>query len=383
MSHLGTSRVFTQLFLLCILATATAVRADELFQYEAAEHEKGRLQYVDGLPVLELEGSPAEMGRQAAALTSDAAKQLISYPKKLATARAGGRGWARLEKTGRPLLANFPAHHKEELEAFARQAGIDAGEMAAANVMVDVYRVFGCSSLLVEPHRSATGGMLFGRNLDFYSLGIIHKYTVVTIYRPTGKHAFASVGFPGLVGCLSGMNDAGLALAVHEVFTTRDGSPMLDKRGTPYALCFRRILEECTTIEEAEKLLKGMKRTTLLNLAICDRQHAGVLEITPKNVVLRRSEDGICACTNHFRTDTLTSHILQCRRYKTLREMGGNDKLDVSFVAEKLHAVNQGQLTLQTMIFEPQSLKLHLAIGSRPASQARLKEVDLSKLLGK
>jgi isopenicillin-N N-acyltransferase-like protein len=383
MSRLATSRAFMRLLLLCLLATATAVRAGELFQYEAAEFGKARLQYIDGLPVLELEGSPAEMGRQAAALTSRAAKQLIGYPKRLATARAGKRGWAKVEKTGRPLLANFPPHHKEELEAFARQAGIDAGTVAVANVMVDVYRVFGCSSLLVEPQRSATGGMLFGRNLDFHSLGIIHKYTIVTVYRPTGKHAFASVGFPGLVGCLSGMNDVGLALAVHEVLTTRDGSPMLDKRGTPYALCFRRILEECTTIEEAEQLLKQMKRTTRLNLALCDREHAGVLEITPKNVVLRRSEGGICACTNHFRTATLTGHIPQCRRYKTLREIGGDDKLDVSFVAKKLHAVNMGQLTLQTMIFEPKSLKLHLAIGTRPSSQERLKEVDLSKFLGK
>ena len=146
MSRLGTSRAFTRLFLLCILATATAVRAAELFQYEAAEFEKGRLQYIDGLPVMELEGSPAEMGRQAAALTSHAAKQLIGYPKKLATTRAGKRGWAKVEKTGRPLLANFPPHHKEELEAFARQAGIDTGTVAVANVMVDVYRVFGCWS---------------------------------------------------------------------------------------------------------------------------------------------------------------------------------------------------------------------------------------------
>ena len=58
--------------------------------------------------------------------------------------------------------------------------------------------------------------------------------------------------------------------------------------------------------EEAEKLLKGMKRTTRLNLVICDREHGGVLEITPNNVVLRRSTDGICACTNHFRTGPMT-----------------------------------------------------------------------------
>jgi len=64
--------------------------------------------------------------------------------------------------------------------------------------MVDMYRGgFGCSSLLIEPSRSATGGPLFGRNLDFYGRGILHKYSLVAVYRPDGKHAFAAVTFPG------------------------------------------------------------------------------------------------------------------------------------------------------------------------------------------
>ena len=164
---------------------------------------------------------------------------------------------------------------------------------------------YACSSLMVEPAKSRTGGVLFGRNLDFYTLGVLDRYGLVTVYRPQGKHAFATVGFPGLIGCLSGMNDAGLAMAVHEVHFTADGAPMLNPKAMPYTLCLRRILEECTTIDEAEKLLRDSERSTIISLAICDRAGAGVLEITPKNVVLRRGSDGICVNTNHFRSDAL------------------------------------------------------------------------------
>ena len=53
----------------------------------------------------------------------------------------------------------------------------------------------GCSTLVVEPGRSAVKGPLFGRNLDYPTLGFLQDYTLVTIYRPRGRHAFASIGF--------------------------------------------------------------------------------------------------------------------------------------------------------------------------------------------
>ncbi len=138
-----------------------------------------------------------------------------------------------------------------------------------ANTLTDMYRgSVSCSSLIVSPKRSATGGPLFGRNLDFYTLGLLDKYSLVTIHRPKGKHAFAAVGFPGLFGCLSGMNDAGLALAVHEVILSHDSAPMFNPKGMPYTFCFRQMLEQCATIEQAEQLLRTTPRTTLLSLAV-------------------------------------------------------------------------------------------------------------------
>jgi predicted choloylglycine hydrolase len=75
---------------------------------------------------------------------------------------------------------------------------------------------------------------------------------LVTVYRQRGKHAFASIGFPGLIGCASGINERGLAVAWLDASSTRDGSPAFNPTGTPLVCCFRRILEECATVEEAE-----------------------------------------------------------------------------------------------------------------------------------
>ncbi len=179
----------------------------------------GELKYMDGLPVLSVCGTPAEIGRQKAALTAEAIKKLAEYPNKLLE-RAGRKD--RLPKyleMCKALVPQLPADHREEMLSAAEQSGIDRDLGLEGNLLPDVYRGgFGCSSLVVDAAHSTVGGPLFGRNLDFYTLGILDKYSLVTVHRPNGKHAFVSIGFPGMFGCLSGMNDAGLALAVHDVF---------------------------------------------------------------------------------------------------------------------------------------------------------------------
>lgn len=355
---------------------------EDTFRYTEGTYKNAELKYINDLPVLCVEGTPAEMGEQAAALTAPAARFLISYPKELLSLIGRQQEWPKLIELGLSMRGQFPKAHLTELESYAQAAQLPRDVLMGVNTMVDSYRGdVSCSSLLVEPSRSATGAPLFGRNLDYFTLGKLHKYTLVTVYRPTNKHAFVSVTFPGLFGCLSGMNDAGLAVAVHEVFFARDHSPVFDSEGVPYLLAFRRILEECTTIEEAEKLLRSMKRTTRLNLALCDRQGCGVLEFTPKTVVLRRGEEGICACANHFCSKELATFVLPFR-YRTLMQAQQLPKLGLDDVTQKLDEVNLGRLTMHTMIFEPVPLVLHLAFGSCPSSALPMKRLELAPLFG-
>ena len=55
--------------------------------------------------------------------------------------------------------------------------------------------------------------------------------------------------------------------------------------------------------------------------------------------------------------------------------------LDVADVARKLQEANAGPLTMQSMIFEPATLVLHLAIGSLPSSAQPMQRLPLAELL--
>ncbi len=372
------------LFFLALSAALAMATAEEPARpFQEGRSGEGELRYINDLPVLIVAGAPEEIGRQKAALTGEVVKKILEYPRQLLQRAHRQDRLEKCKEMCKSLTPQLPEDYRREMRAFADLAGIDREAGTLGNMLVNVYRgSFSCSSLIVDAQHSAAGGPLFGRNLDFYTLSLLDKYNLVTVHRPKGKHAFVSIGFPGLFGCLSGMNDAGLALAVHEVFFSRDGSPMFNPKGVPYTFCFRRILEECTIVEEAEKLLRTTERTTLLNLAVCDREKSAVLEMTPKTVAVRRPIDGILACTNHFRTDELALTLFtRCPRYYKLIQSRKLDRLDVADVAKKMNEVNMGRLTVQTMIFEPAALRLHLAIGSCPASALPLKPLDLKPLL--
>jgi len=376
------------LILLLLLVFPAVGMAAEPFRYPEATHGKGELRYINHVPVLFVEGSPEEIGEQVAVLGTKPGRKLLNYPRDVLKEFWAGATWPVFVRAGTRLERQFPESQRRELDAMAR-AGVDREALVTANTMFDVVKLIACSTMIVDPQRSSTGAPIFGRNLDFPTAGYLQEYSVVLVCRPEGKHAFVSIGFPGLVGCLSGINEKGLALAVHEVLEASDGSRKFDPNGTPYAMNYRRILEECSTIEEAEKLLRSFKRTTRNNLAICDKQGGAIFEITPSNVVVRRPENGLCPCTNHFCSPELApkhveNRVYTCDRFDCLVEQSRkHPKLGVGEVGELLHLVNGGSYTLQTMVFEPSKLKLHLAIGSCPASALPLRTLDVGELLAR
>jgi hypothetical protein len=376
------------LALVCTLAAAGSLRADPPFRFPEGKCPHGELKYINGIPVLTVDGTPEEIGTAAGRLALQPAKRMASYPDDILREYYLAMFRIPLLHAGRLMVQRFPDDYRWEMEAVAAAAEVDRDLVVLGNTMFDLKKVIACSALLVEPDHSSTGGTLMGRNLDFPSLGYAHEYCLVTVYRPQGvKHAFATVGFPGVVGCLSGMNDAGLAVAVLEVAQVKMGERRFDGSGTPYALCYRRLLEQCSTIDEARAMLESMKRTGLSNLVVADRDGVATFEVTPERVAIRRGQKGTCVCTNHFCTDELKPTVginffSTYDRFATLTKVGELQRpLGPADLQLGLHAASHPKFTLQTMIFECGTLRVHLAAGTVPSSAGEMKVLDLAPLL--
>jgi len=366
---------------LVLIVLPVLLQAGEPFRYPEGKYGAGELKHINGIPVLVLSGTPQEVGEQTGTVTKTAITRATTYLNTLLKEFRLEASLPWMVRVANGMTRQFPPDHLAEAEAAIKAGGFDRDLVIVANCLWDIKKL-GCSTLYVGSERSATGVPLLGRNFDFPNLGSLYEITLVTVYRINGKRAFASVGFPGLVGCISGLNDAGLAIATLDVDSTADGSISFDLAGTPMALTFRRIMEECATVDEAEKLLRAAKRTTRLNLAVCDKRGGAVFELTPKSVAVRSPEQGLCVCTNHFRTKGMATD-LQCRRYDILMKSCELEKLSMQDLAKHLHLANQGDDTIQTMVFEPASLKLHLAFGKGPSTALPLKMLELDTLLVK
>lgn len=353
--------------------------AHESFRYTEAKHAAGSLTYHGKIPVLIVEGTPEEIGAQIGQLQLNHVVTL----QKLLEDYVRFRGWQEiypyLLRAGGLLELNFPKNHRQEFAAATKQTKVNRDLLTLVNTAFDVVSVFACSTIVAEPSRSTTGELIFGRNLDLPRFANLHEMTLVTVYRPKNKHAFAAIGFPGVFGVISGMNDAGLALAVNEIYDSKDKAPKFNPFGTPKLFLLRRILEECATVDEAEKLLKDATRTGMMAVTLCDKKEAVVFEVTSKNVVRRKAQSGVCLCTNHFCSPELGVRE-GCFRMERLRASDKVEKLSVEKIGEFLHAANFRDLTMQTMIFEPSRLRLHLAFGQIPSSALPRQTLELGPL---
>ena len=269
------------------------------------------------------------------------------------------------------VASMFESHiapaHVAETRALAEASSVDYRQMLLAQCFLDLSPMTACSTVTLPADASPDGVGRFGRNLDFPSFNIADKYTVVLVVRPEGKHAFASIAWPGMVGVLSGMNEHGLAVSNMEV-----------SRGTrlpvamPYTLLYRSVLENCRTTEEAIAFLEKTPRQTANNLMVMDAAgERAVVEITPQRVRVRKGQESRALFSTNHQRDQDCDTAGRCDRYDSMHTAATKDfgKIDLAKLQSMLKEASQGNMTLQSMIFEPSTGVLYLSAGADAASK--------------
>jgi isopenicillin-N N-acyltransferase like protein len=314
------------------------------------------------IPVGEFRGTPADMGRQQG---TQFRQTIIDLDQSflLNQVPASQRVVARLAAINFEVL--MLPEHRTETEALAQAVGVNHYDILLAQCFLDLTASTGCSTIALPPAASSDGVARLGRNLDFPSLGVINKHSALMVYHPADRNQFVAIGWPGMIGVLSGMNEYGLSLACMEV----PRQPRLPT-AMPYTLLYRAILEQCRTVDEAIDLLQRTPRQTANNLMLMDAAgNRAVVEIRPESVVVRRGISGAALIsTNHQRGQDQDTPGY-CWRYDRLHDESISQfgKFDAPAIEKMMGHVVQGKeggMTLQSMVFEPANRVIYLATGS-------------------
>ena len=163
------------------------------------------------------------------------------------------------------------------------------------------YMLVGCSSFATWGTQSADSSLLIGRNFDFYVGDAFAENKQVAFYVPEQGYRFASVGWPGMIGVLSGMNETGLTVTINAA-----KSAVPTGSATPISILTREILQYAATIDEAFAIAK--KRETFVSESIligsAKDGKAAIIEKSPeKTVLFTGKEANRLICTNHYQSE--------------------------------------------------------------------------------
>jgi isopenicillin-N N-acyltransferase like protein len=329
------------------------------------------------VPVVEMSGSAEQVGTAHARQLGGPIRELFkAYFDRYFQSPAQKKLTMMAATAFRPYLA---PEHRDELKAMATGVGMDEREALLAQCFLDLMPMTACSTVGLPAAAAPDGVARMGRNLDFPSFNVADKQSVVMIFRPEGRYQFASVAWPGMVGVLTGMNEHGLTLANMEV----DRGQRLPV-AMPYIMLYRTVLEQCRTVEEAVELLETTPRQSANNLMVMDAAGGrAVVEITPEKVTVRRApDDQAIVSTNHQRGGDLSAPG-RCPRYDRLTAASAEAFGDVSRedVQGMMGAVAMGKMTLQSMVFEPSTRVMYLAVGKN-APEKGFHRLDLKQYFG-
>jgi hypothetical protein len=135
-------------------------------------------------------------------------------------------------------------------------------------------------------------------------------------------------------------------------------------------------------VTEAVALIENTPHVTVNNLVVCDAHGGALVEIAPEGVKSRPISDQVRSCTNHF-SHPAWQNPRQANAYQTRDRLSRLEAapamgVGVDDVRQVLDGVNQGELTIQTMVFDPSAVAVHVAFGPGPTTRIPLTRIDLA-----
>ena len=263
------------------------------------------------LPLLDLQGSPSEVGFHHGRL----ARTTIAENVRMYLARFYQEGRIDRDEARRRAAAYLrviegtnPAY-AEELRGIGEGSRQELLDIVAVNVRYEIMysefvrkglerqpvHVGGCTSFAILPEKTSNGHLLIGQNWDW----IPEVRGLVVRARRHGLPE--SLGFTeaGIAGAKFGLNAASIGLVINGLVSDRDTWSRLQK---PFHVRCHEILAS-RSLDEAVRAVLGARRACSSNFLIVQGApdpKAVDVEAAPDDERVLEPADGVLTHTNHF-----------------------------------------------------------------------------------
>jgi hypothetical protein len=324
---------------------------------------QGWLLVRHGRRAVHLEGTAYEIGLQHGRLLKESVRRMTDR-----TLRGVGLVYS-LEKgewfpdAARALVerqrAFIAPEYFEEMRGLADGAGIPVDEVAAANIFPEFFH---CSGAALFGRATADGSLLHARVLDYMTGVGLQDEAAVFAIRRKGVAAMVNVGYAGMIGCVTGMNEQ--RVAIGEMGGRGEG--LWD--GTPMAFLMRGALEHCESLDAVLAYMRGRPRTCEYYYVVSDGKvpDAAGVKATPDLFEVIRP-----GTVHPQLPDAVDDAVLMSAgsRYRHLveRVRAGYGRLDARGLFELVRRPVAMGSNLHNVVFEPRHLRLWVADATRHA----------------
>lgn len=160
----------------------------------------------------------------------------------------------------------------------------------------------GCTSFASWEDNKTDSSLIVGRNFDFYVGDKFAEEKIIAFMNPDSGYKFMSVTWGGMIGVVSGMNEAGLTVTINAA-----QGPIPFETATPISLVAREALQYASTIEEAREIIASRQTFVGQSFLVASAKDnmAAVIEKTIESTSVYYSNSKEVFCSNHFQSDKL------------------------------------------------------------------------------
>jgi hypothetical protein len=386
----------------------------------------GKLWEKQGITVVELSGSPEQMGEAHGRLLKEKIRCAYFDMVEGRVLPGIGRelfgddpakieafaGWCR--RQAMVYVDRIRPEFQAEMHALAKAADLTWEQVVLAQAMLDTVELAGlrhseqffhaCTQMAFLPERCA-GKTLVARNLDWPSFGLAHELTALFHFIPDDGIPFWSLGFAGTIGTLTVINHEGLIVTEESLTETADVSDL----GVPQFIMHRELAQFESTLDgAARRLIEAPRNNGYHTLITSGREgEASTILHSAHHCAIRRADKGIGWGVQLDRRPELydggampSEHVpltddtsdFRYARFKQLIDahegpitpeilqvwLADNIDIETGLPGDDLHCLSN-DTTLNSFVADPSTGRFWVAMGTVPAPAGGFVEFDIDE----